>query len=114
MITKATITKVHWGSVNTANGPVEKIGIKTDAYPEKWLSAFETKFNTKALRQLKEGQVAELVVTQNGDFLNFRLPSKIDYVEADVAMIKAHLNLAKPVATPAATPNVSNEEEPDW
>lgn len=118
MIQKVTITRVHWGAVQTANGPVDKIGIKTDVHTDKWLSAFKTKFNAKALDALKEGQVQELVVMQNGDFLNFRLPSKIDYVEQDVEMIKKHLFGGATVtasSTTAVTPKApQTEEEPDW
>lgn len=112
MIQKVTITRVHLGAVQTVNGPVDKIGIKTDAYPEKWLSAFKTKFNAKSIDALKEGQTVDLIVMQNGDFLNFRFPSKVDYVEADVEMIKKHLNLTK-AATVANTPNPEIEET-DW
>jgi hypothetical protein len=111
---KVTLTRVHWGSVTTANGPVDKVGIKTDVHGEKWLSAFESKFNSKQLRALKQGDAVNIVVQQNGDFLNFRLANKTDMLEAEVAMIKAHLGLDKATPQKPAPAEAPSQDEPDW
>lgn len=74
---KYTITKIYktnkdkQGNQLMANGrPYTRMSVKVAEYGDKWVSGFENKQN----RDWKEGQVVEMIIEQNGEYLNFSLP----------------------------------------
>ena len=81
-MTKLTITSIARYSndkegkplVTKDNRPYTRLVIKCKEYGDKFLSGFDS-YQTKTL---KEGDTIEAEVTQNGEYLNFRLPNKED------------------------------------
>ena len=69
--------------------PFVKVGILTTEYGDKqWLSTLS--FDPKdSVRTLKSGDTIEAVVEANGNFLNFRIPSRIDKLEYRVEKLEA-------------------------
>lgn len=67
-----------------------KIAIKTDRHGDAWLSAlvFDA---TDPMLNLKEGDEATIVVTEKNGYLNFKLPTAFDRLEARVEAIEKHL-----------------------
>lgn len=90
---KVTVTRVSSKEVETKFGKATKIGIQTAEHGETWFSSFTNKMNETKLKAIKEGDTIEVVTTKNGDFWNFRLASQVDRLQADVDMIKKHLNI---------------------
>ena len=82
-IEKVKVEKVGWKDGEGANGTWHKIGIlqKVDG-EDRWLGAFESKFNSKFLRAIQEGSEIEVVVEKNGEYFNFKQPSKIELAVA--------------------------------
>lgn len=105
--------------VTKTNKPYVQMGIQTNKHPGKWLSCFLNDFNKVKLTALKEGQQVDILVTANGDFLNFTLPTKTDLLEARVSAIEAILRgatQAKPEAVSSmekAVEEWSNEPDPE-
>lgn len=98
---KLTEVKV-FESKPDAPKPWKKLGIKTDKHGDKWLGAFINQYNEKALAKLAVGQTVDVIVTQNGDFLNFSLPTRTDRLEARVAVIEQKLGIGgEQVSAPA-------------
>lgn len=91
MIETVTVEKVFWKDGDGANGKWHKIGILTKERGETWLGCFENKYNSKKLREIQEGQTITIVIEQNGDFYNFRFPTKQDVLEERVARIEKEL-----------------------
>ena len=60
--------------VTKDNRPYTRLVLKAKEYGDKVLSGFDS-YQTKTL---KEGDTIEAEVTQNGEYLNFRLPNKED------------------------------------
>lgn len=110
---KVKITKVYWGEVETQYGKSQKIGIKTETHGDKWLSCFESKVNSKSLRALAEGQEVAVIVSQKGDFLNFRLPTGFDYMEERVAKLEAAVFGTGKAAEVSVTPDEAASDEPN-
>lgn len=50
--------------------PYTRMGIQCKEHGEKWISGFKNADNS----EWKEGDVVELTLVQNGEFLNFELP----------------------------------------
>lgn len=90
---RATITRISFKDITTVKGPATKVGIQTSVHGDKWLGAFMNQYNEKALRELKEGDTVDLIVEQSADgkFLNFKLPSHTQLLEARVKRIEDHL-----------------------
>lgn len=97
MLQELTITK--FGAYDTDKNkkpfltkdgkPYKKVGIQVDYadYDGKWLSHLAFRPEDPAL-QLKEGQKVTLKITQKGEYLNFDLPSREDYLEARVVRLE--------------------------
>ncbi len=64
-----------------------RIGIMTAEYPDRWIGSMATNTNDPVL-QIKEGQTIEATVTESGNFLNFKLPNRLDLLEARVAVLE--------------------------
>lgn len=109
---KVTITKVSVKEGTNAKGNYTRYGIQTVEHGDKWLGCFTDKYNSEKLSSLKEGQVVDIVVKQNGDFINFAFPSKVDLLEERVKVLEqAVLNRSANSAQPPAT---STQEDNDW
>lgn len=89
MIKKFTITRISSKEIETQRGRTVKYGIQVKEMGEKWLGSFANKFNEVWLKSLAEGQIVDLVVTQNGEFWNFAKPGRIDYLEVRVAALES-------------------------
>lgn len=64
-----------------------KIAIQTDRYPGVWHTAFAYTLDDKVM-QLKEGEEIKAVFWQEGDWKNFKLPTKIDELEERIKMLE--------------------------
>lgn len=95
-----TITQVHVGSVNTKNGPKQKVGIKTNMHGDQWLSAFDDR--GFIAQKAKEGWSGPIIVDQNGNFLNFRFPTKTDYLEERISRLEEKLGVSSLGDRPAS------------
>lgn len=80
-----------------------KVGIITDKYPEKWYTAFAWAADDEVMG-LQEGDERKIVLWQDGDWLNFKLPTRLDELEARVEALETTLramNMAKSAAKPS-------------
>lgn len=66
--------------------PYKKVAIKTEQHGDKWLSGFANDNDEKLF--WKEGQEVEIFVEENGQWLNFKTPGKIDSLEARVKALE--------------------------
>jgi hypothetical protein len=71
--------------------PYKKISIQTDIHGTQWLSCLSFK-DTDPVRNLSEGQSADIIIEQSGQYLNFSLPSRLDLLEARVAELENKLS----------------------
>lgn len=106
--------------VTKTNKPYVQMGIQTNKHPGKWLSCFLNDFNKVKLTALKEGQQVDILVTANGDFLNFTLPTKTDLLEARVAKLESIVLNSHNATAPTAISSMekaveewSNEPDPE-
>jgi hypothetical protein len=67
-MSKVTITRVYRGEQQTKKGLLPKIGIKTTAHGDKWLSSFQV----PGTESWKEGDEVDIDIEENGQYLNFR------------------------------------------
>lgn len=77
-----------------------RISIKTQEHGVKWISGFENYQNAN----WKEGDVVDIEVTTNGEYLNFKSLSKLDLLERRVEALEKLIN--KPNDKP------QNDDEP--
>lgn len=109
-VEKVKVTKVYRGKQETSYGEKDKIAIKTEQYGDsKWLSCFVNKSNSNGLSSIKEGQTIEIVVEKKGEFLNFRLVSPLDRLEARVKAIEAKVFGSGTDNTPE--PDIAEDED---
>lgn len=95
MIQRVTITRVEVKhSPADAQKPWKKLGIQTQQHGDKWLGAFFNKYNEKALEALKDGVSVDILVeaSPDGKYLNFRIPSQLDRLEARVSVLERSVN----------------------
>ena len=128
-ITKITLTRVFATDKNKDGTPLmsklgkpySKMSIKCVEHGDKWLSGFKGKEN----EFWKEGDQVDVIVKQNGDFLNYDVPKAEDKLAMRVSAIEVdimNLKNAVPkmggtvtVVTPAApASNPSIEDEPPF
>jgi len=86
---KVTLTRVFKKSIETKNGPATKVAIKTNRHGNNWISGFENSTN----KDWSEGDQVEIEVEKNGDFLNFKTPSKKAEAKSDSKMDEVHAML---------------------
>lgn len=110
-ISKITLTKVYTSDkdkngvpfVAKATGrPYSKMSVKCVEHGDKWLSGFKGKEN----EFWKEGDVVDVIVKQNGEYLNYEVPKaedklamRVSALEVDVMQLKnalAHVNKVTP------------------
>ena len=91
MIEKVILTQVYITDkdkqgnnlVNKWGKPYKKIAIKCNEFEEKWLSSFlNSDFDPR--NAWKSGHTVKIIVEERGEYLNFRLPSQVDYLESRV------------------------------
>lgn len=95
--------------VTKTNKPYVQMGIQTNKHPGKWLSCFLNDFNKVKLTALKEGQQVDIMVTANGDFLNFKLPNPTDLLEARVTKLESIVLNPHNATAPAAISSMQSE-----
>jgi hypothetical protein len=71
--------------------PYKKVGIQTNIHGPQWLSCLSFR-DTDPVRELTEGQSADIIVEQNGQYLNFSIPSRLDLLEARVSELENKLS----------------------
>jgi hypothetical protein len=67
-----------------------KVGIKTEQYGDKWFSALAFEEDSP-LMDLKEGDEVSVVIWEKGGFMNFKLPTKLDLLEARIEAIEKYI-----------------------
>lgn len=100
MIEKIKITTIDIKHGTSKNGrayamPIIQTedGRKMSMYIDK---EYDTKVhNLEKIEELKEGDEISVSVEQNGDFLNFKLPSKTDMLGERVDVVEKEVNLLK-------------------
>lgn len=70
--------------------PAWRVAIQTDKHGDKWFSTLAFA-ETDAVCNLKEGDEATIVVWEQNGYSNFKLPTKIDFLEARIEAIEKHL-----------------------
>lgn len=88
-----TILKVTSKPTETKLGQTNRVGIQTLEYPNKWLNSFMNTVDIKA------GDVIYAEITQNGDFLNFKMKGKQNTTNIP--------NQPKPASTAQISPNTA-------
>lgn len=108
---RVTITRISVKDGGTPEKPWKKLGIQTKEHGDKWLGAFFNKYNEKELSALKEGVTVDILVTtsDDGKYLNFRLPSELDKVKARLDVVEKKLGI---VAEEPAQDDISPDEIP--
>lgn len=107
---KVKLTKIYTTNVDKnkqplmANGrPYTRMSIKCEQYGEKWISGFQNASN----KDWKEGDEVEIVLKQNGEYLNFetlkkddklvdmlsQLLTKVGKIDAKIDLIADGMNL---------------------
>ena len=98
---KVILTKVYRGKQQTKFGEKDKIGVKFEEFKDRWL----TSFKVMGTENWKEGDEVTLVVTKNGDWLNFHPPTL-----AEIAMSRIDELKKRVEALEALSGNSSKEE----
>jgi len=131
-ITKITLTRVFVTDKNKDGTPLmsklgkpySKLSVKCVEYGDKWLSGFKGREN----ENWKEGDQVDVIVKQNGDFLNYEVPKAEDKLAMRVSAIEVEImQLRNAVAslgglregykpqTPTQIPsNPAGEDEPPF
>jgi len=65
---QVTITKISRKTREGKNGPYNTTGIQTNTHGTEWLGGFENQIN----KEWKAGDVVDIEVTQNGQYLNYK------------------------------------------
>lgn len=127
-ITKVTLTRVFATDKNKDGTPLmsklgkpySKMSIKCVEHGDKWLGGFKNREN----ENWKEGDQVDVIVKQNGDFLNYEVPKAEDKLAMRVSAIEVEvMQLRNAVAKMGGTPvgtlnpsadNPSDDEEPPF
>ena len=112
-ISKVTLTKVYASDkdkngnplVSKTGKPYKKMSIKCVEHGDKWLSGFEGRDNAN----WKEGDQVEIIVKQNGEYLNYDVPKaedklamRVSALELEVMNLRNSLAKGNTAATPKA------------
>ena len=81
--------------------PFWKVGILTDKYPDAWLSALAFD-KDDAEMNLNEGDEVKIVIETNGQYKNFKLPTRFDLLEERIVKLEEKVGHIVPyeVASP--------------
>lgn len=106
-ITSKKTNKEGKAYITKTGKPFEMMGvlIKGGKYDGKWASACLFEPDHPAY-DWKEGDTVEVVLEQNGEYLNFKVPSRLDQLEARVAKLEASMavNIASEVFSTPSKP----------
>jgi hypothetical protein len=101
---KITITRVYVSDKDkngvpfvgkTTGKPYKKLALKAVEYSDKWLSGFQNKDN----ENWKEGDVVDVIIKQNGEYLNFETPKAEDKLASRLSALEVQvMNLTNSVA----------------
>lgn len=119
MITKVILTRIYISDkskagvpfVSKTGKPYKKIAIKTVEHGDTWLSGFVNKTN----EFWKEGDQVDIIIKQNGDYLNFETVKEEDKIKEKVAALEVEvLNLKNAVAklTPKTVTTTKTPTQP--
>lgn len=107
---RVTITRTEIKtSAPDAQKPWKKLGIQTNVHGDKWLGSFypgekfPNKTLTAALDAIKPGDTLDIVVTtsDDGKYLNFKIPTKIDLIDARLSVVEKKLGITGEQEAPA-------------
>lgn len=101
---KITLTRVYVSDKDkngipfvgkTTGKPYKKLALKATEYGDKWLSGFQNKDN----ENWKEGDVVDVIIKQNGEYLNFETPKAEDKLASRISALEVQvMNLTNSVA----------------
>lgn len=86
--------------------PFWKVGILTDRTGEEWYSTVSFR-NDSAEMNLKEGDEVAVIFETNGQYKNFKIPSRLDLLELRVQALE------NGTTTPRVTDSDTREDYPD-
>lgn len=69
--------------------PYKKIALKTEEYPDKYI----TGFHNDTTELWKEGDKVSILIEENGQYLNFKLPNKTDELEGRVKVLEGQVKV---------------------
>lgn len=87
-IQKLNVKRIAWKEGDTNGRAWRRAGILTKEYGDKWLSCFESKFNSEWLRSIRQNVIVTAVVEERGEYLNFHKPREIDYLNERVGKLE--------------------------
>lgn len=90
-----------------------KVAIKTDKYPENWYTAFAFKEDDEVMG-LKEGVEEKVLLWKEGDWFNFKLPTRLDELDERVATLEQIVKVQGMSKTPSKSDysDIDNEDVP--
>ena len=108
---KVTITRTYVSDkskdgipfTSKAGKPYKKLAIKTTEHGDKWLSGFQNKDN----ENWKEGDVVDIIVKQNGEYLNFDVPKTEDKLAMRVSALEVEVMNLRNMFAKSSTPSQS-------
>ena len=104
-------TKKDGSKMVSKNGkPYWNVGIQTDKFGDSWFSALAFAPDD-AVYKLKEGDTVEIVIEGDGQYKNFRIPSKADKLELRVANLEERI---KALEGGKKSEKASPDEAPDY
>ena len=94
-LVKIVLTKIYISDqkkdgtkfVDKNNKPFKRVAIQTNSHGEAWLSSFSFR-DSDEMREWKEGQEVQILISKRDDFWNFRIPTKGDLLEERVTKLE--------------------------
>lgn len=109
---RVTITRTNIKTGEGAKGPWKKVGIQTKQHGDKWLGCFYNKYNEAQLDALKEGVTVDIKVTEDGQYLNFSMPTAVDLLTVRVARLEDAVFKGAPEAMPEPKDDINPDDIP--
>jgi len=78
--------------------PFKRVAIQTDSHGDTWLSSFSFR-DSDEMREWKEGQEVQILISKRDDFWNFRIPTKGDLLEERVTKLEEAVFDSKDTST---------------
>lgn len=93
--------------------PARKVSIKTNEYPTKYLYSFPSSKQDDPIFFISERSTIQAIVWENNGFMNFKLPTRLDLLEARVKELEdAVFETEKAELKPA--PQEKDDDVPDF
>lgn len=94
-IKKVTLTAVYRNTTDKAGNPLKsakgipytKLSFKCKEYGDKYVGGFGNKAN----EGWKQGDIVEVIIKQNGDYLNFEMPKEVDVATERISKLEARV-----------------------